>query len=131
MNSCIVRLVSLLFICTVQLASKFTARIGQNAYLARFFARHEELHVFDARVSRLLAHPTMLASCAARNLHVLTRIPTRDRFPVHKKFARESFHAIATSTCTFCEGIYVVGHLVWHTLRPWKSPQLITMFIIT
>ena len=24
---------------TVQLASKFTARIGKNAYLARFFAR--------------------------------------------------------------------------------------------
>ena len=67
---------------TVQLASKFTARIGQNAYLARFFARHEELHVFDARVSRLLVHATMLASYAACDLYVLTRIPTRDRFPV-------------------------------------------------
>ena len=85
---------------TVQFTSKFTAHIGQNAYLTRFFVRHEELHAFDARVSRLLAHPTMLASYAARDLHVLTHIPTRDRFPVHEKFARESFHTIATSTRT-------------------------------
>ena len=59
-------------------ARKFTARIGKNAYLARFFARHEELHAFDARVSRLLAQATMLASYAARDLYILTRIPTRD-----------------------------------------------------
>ena len=84
----------------VQLVNKFTACIGQKPCLARFFARHKELHVFDARVSRLLTHPTMLASYAARDLHVLTRIPTRDRFPVREKFARESFHAIATSTRT-------------------------------
>ena len=31
--------------CTVQLASKFKARAGQNAYLLRFFARHDELHI--------------------------------------------------------------------------------------
>ena len=62
----------------VQLASKFTACIGKNAYLARFFARHEELHAFDARVSRLLAQSTMLASYTARDLYVLTRITTRD-----------------------------------------------------
>ena len=37
---------------TVQLASKFTAHIKQHAYLARFFARHEELLAFDTRVSR-------------------------------------------------------------------------------
>ena len=61
---------------TVQLASKFTASIGQNAYLARFFLRHKELHAFDARVSRLLTQATMLASYAARDLYVLTRIPT-------------------------------------------------------
>ena len=69
--------------CTVQLVSKFTARIGQNAYLARFFARHEKLHMFDAQVSRLLIHATMLESYAAHDLYRLTRIPTRDRFPVH------------------------------------------------
>ena len=69
---------------TVQLTSKFTARIGQNAYLAGFFARHEELHAFDVRVSRLLTHATMLASCASCDLYVLTRIPTRDRFCLHE-----------------------------------------------
>ena len=31
----------------VQPTSKFTARISQHVYLARFFARHKELHVFD------------------------------------------------------------------------------------
>ena len=39
--------------------------------------------MFDAQVSRLLAHATMLASYAARDLYVLTRIPTRDGFLVH------------------------------------------------
>ena len=57
---------------TVQLMSKLTARIDQNAYLARFFARHKELHAFDARVSRLLTRATMLASYAARDLYVYT-----------------------------------------------------------
>ena len=71
--------------------SKFTARIGQNAYLARFFARHEELHAFDAPVSRLLAQATMLASYAARDLHILTRIPTRDGFPVHVNLLASCF----------------------------------------
>ena len=52
----------------VQLASKFTARIGQLAYLARCFARHEELHAFDTRVSRLLVHATMLASRVTKNV---------------------------------------------------------------
>ena len=60
----------------VQLASKFTARIGQNVYLARFFARHEELHAFDAQVSRLLVKATVFTSYAARDLYILTRIPT-------------------------------------------------------
>jgi len=59
---------------TVQLASKFTARIDQHAYLARFYARHEELHAFDTRVSRLLAQATMLASYVTRDLYVLTCI---------------------------------------------------------
>ena len=68
---------------TVQLANKFTARIGRHAYLAKFFARHEELHVFDTSVSRLLAHATMPASYATRDLYVLTRIPTRVIFPLH------------------------------------------------
>ena len=45
--------------------------------------RHEELQAFDARVSRLLAHATMLTSYAAHDLYALTCIPTRDRFPVH------------------------------------------------
>ena len=72
-----------LAIYTVQFASKFTARIGKNTYLTRFFARHEELHTFDARVSRLLVQATILASYAARNLYILTCIPTQDRFPVY------------------------------------------------
>ena len=39
----------------------------------------------------------MLASYAAHNLYVLTRIPTRDRFTMYvHKFAHELFHAIAT-----------------------------------
>ena len=63
---------------TEQLVSKFIARIGQNVYLARFFARHEDLHAFDAWVSRLLADTAILASYAAHDLYVLTRIPTRD-----------------------------------------------------
>ena len=75
----------------VQLASKFTARIGQNAYLARFFARHEEVHAFDTRVSRLLAHATMLMSYAARDLYVLTRIPTQDRFSVYANLLTSRF----------------------------------------
>ena len=45
--------------------SKFTARIGKNAYLARLFVRHKQLHAFDAQVSRLLTHATMLVSYAA------------------------------------------------------------------
>ena len=53
---------------TVQLASKFTARISKNAYLARFFARHVRSLAFDARVSKSLAQETMLASYAARDL---------------------------------------------------------------
>ena len=66
------------FAATAQLASKFTACIGQKTYLTRFFAWHEELHAFDARVSRLLVQETMLASYATRNLYVLIWIPTRD-----------------------------------------------------
>ena len=76
---------------TVQLASKFTARIGQNAYLAKFFARHEESHKFDAQVSRLLVHATMLASYAARDLYVLTHISTRDRFPAYANLLTSRF----------------------------------------
>ena len=57
---------------TVQLASKFTAHIGQHEYLARFFARHEVSHAFHTQVSRLLMHTTMLASYATRDLYVLT-----------------------------------------------------------
>ena len=53
---------------TVQLASKFTARIGKNAYLSIFFARHVRSLAFDARVSKSLAQETMLASYAARDL---------------------------------------------------------------
>ena len=47
--------------------------------------------MFDARVSRLLAHATMFASYAARDLYVLTRIPTRDRFPVHANLLTSRF----------------------------------------
>ena len=75
----------------VQLARRFTARIDQNAYLRRFVARHEELHALDARVSRLLAHATMLACYAARDLYLLTRIPTRDGFPVHVNLLASRF----------------------------------------
>ena len=53
---------------TVQLASKFTARIGKIEYLARFFARHVRSLAFDAQVSKSLAQETMLASYAARDL---------------------------------------------------------------
>ena len=57
--------------------------------------------MFDVHVSRLFTHPTMtmLASYTARNLHVLTRIPTQDRYPVHKNLLA-SLHATATSTRT-------------------------------
>ena len=81
----------LINIYTVQLASKFTACIGKNAYLARFFARHEELPTFDARVSRLLAQATMFASYAARDLYVLTHITTKDGFPVHVNMLASCF----------------------------------------
>ena len=39
--------------------------------------------MFDTRMSRLLVHTTMLTSYTTRNLYVLTRIPMRDRLPVH------------------------------------------------
>ena len=55
------------------------------------FARHEELHAFDARVSRLLAQASMLASYAARDLDVLTHIPTRDGFPMHVNLLASRF----------------------------------------
>ena len=71
--------------------SKFTARIGKNAYLARFFARHVGLLAFDARVSRLLVQETMLASYAARDLYVLTRSPTQDGFSVHENLLASHF----------------------------------------
>ena len=67
----------------VQLASKFTACIGQHAYLARFFAATKSYTRFDMRVSRLLAQATMLASYATLNFYVLTRIPTRVILPLH------------------------------------------------
>ena len=76
---------------TVQLASKFTARIGKNAYLARNFARHVRLLAFDARVSKSLAQDTMLASYAARDLYVLTCNPTRDGFSVHENLLASHF----------------------------------------
>ena len=81
-------LVILIIILTVQLMNKFTARIGNNAYLIRFFA---ELHAFDVRVSRLLAQATMFTSYAARNLYILTCIPTRDGFPMHVNFLASCF----------------------------------------
>ena len=71
--------------------SKFTARIGKNAYLARIFARHEELHAFDAQVSRLFEQITMLTSYAARDLYVLVCIPTRDGFPMHVNLLTSCF----------------------------------------
>ena len=74
--------------CTVQLASKFTARIGKNAYFARFFARHTRLLAFDARVSRSLAQETILASYAARDLYVLTRVSHEIDFPCTKMCSR-------------------------------------------
>ena len=49
------------------------------------------LHPFDARMSRLLVRATKLASYAARNLYVLTLIPTRDRFPVHANLLTSRF----------------------------------------
>ena len=68
---------------TVQFTSKFTARSGQHAFLARSFAGHEKLHAFDTRVSRLLVHAIMLASYATCDLYVLTHIPMQDRLAVH------------------------------------------------
>ena len=91
LDQVIVAIVAINVIAMVQLASKFKARIGQNAYLTRFFARHKELHAFDTRVSRLLAYATMLASYAARDLYALTRISTRDRFPVHANLLMSHF----------------------------------------
>ena len=79
------------YIHTVQLASKFTARIGKNAYIARIFARHVRLLAFDVRVSKSLAQETMLASYAARDLYVLTRNPTRDSFSVHENLLASHF----------------------------------------
>ena len=76
---------------TVQLASKFTACIGKNAYLAIFFARHVRLLAFDARVSKLLAQETMFASYAERDLYDLTRNPTRDSFSVHENLLASHF----------------------------------------
>ena len=60
--------------------SKFTACIGQHAYLTRFFVRHDKLHAFHTRVSRLLVHETMLTSYATRTI---VCIPTQVRLPVH------------------------------------------------
>ena len=77
-----------IYIYTVQLVSKFTARIGKNAYLARIFARHVRLLAFDARVSKSLAQETMLAAC---DLYVLTRNPTRDSFSVHENLLASHF----------------------------------------
>ena len=78
-------------IYTEQLASKFTARIGKNAYLAIIFARQVRLLAFDARMSKSLAQETMLASYAARDLYVLTRNPTRDNFSVHENLLASHF----------------------------------------
>ena len=75
----------------VQLVSKFTACIEQHVYLARFFAMHEELLALDTRVSRLLAHATMLASYATRDLYVLSRIPTRVILPLHTNLLASCF----------------------------------------
>ena len=57
----------------------------------KIFARHEELHAFDARVSRLLVHAAMLTSYAACDLYVLARIPTQERFPVHVNLLTSHF----------------------------------------
>ena len=64
---------------------------GQNNNLAIFLARNEELHMFDARVSRLLGHATMPANYAACDLYVLTRIPTRNRFSMHENLPMSRF----------------------------------------
>ena len=66
----------------VLVVSKFTACICQHAYLARFFTRHEELHAFDTRVSKLLTYATMLTSYATRFVRTNTHSP-RDKLPVH------------------------------------------------
>ena len=87
---------------TVQFANKFTVCIDQNAYLAKFFARHEELHAFDVQVSTLLMYATILASYAARNLYVLIRIPTRDRFSVHENFLTSRFTQYGTDLMQRC-----------------------------
>ena len=49
------------------------------------------VQAFDARVSRLLAHATMLASYATHDLYVLTCIPTRDRFPMRANLLTSHF----------------------------------------
>ena len=49
----------------------------------KIFARYEELHAFDTRVSRLLTHATMLASYATQDFYVLTCLPTQNKLPVH------------------------------------------------
>ena len=79
----------------VQLASKFTSRIGQHMYLARRFVRHDELHAFDTRVSSLHAHATIFASYATHDLYVRTNMHSwgEVRLPAHKLC-----HAIATCT---------------------------------
>ena len=84
---------------TVQLGSKFTAHIGQHAYIARLFARHEELHTFDTRASRLLAHTTILTSYVCYMRFVRTNTHTHASYIASAhKFARELFHTIATCT---------------------------------
>ena len=80
-----------LVILQYSLRASLQHALEKNAYLARYFARHEELHAFDARVSRLLAQETMLVSYAARDLYVLTRIPIRDGFPVHVNLLANCF----------------------------------------
>ena len=107
---------------TVQLASKFTARIGKNAYLARIFARHVRLLAFDARVSKSLAQETMLASYAARDLYVLTHNPHEIVFPCTKICSRvisrnsylHTYHYYAsefTLAVTFSITFFVHGSL--------------------
>ena len=72
-----------IYVTTVQLASKFPVRIDQHACLTRFFARHDELHAFHTRVSRLLAHATVLVSYTTCDFYVLAHIPKRITLPMH------------------------------------------------
>ena len=60
-----------------------TASLQHALYLSKFFVRHDELHAFHMRMSRLLAHATMLVSYATHDLYVVTCIPMRVRLPVH------------------------------------------------